>query len=69
LHQPSAAGLELTAGGGGPSGVRDLGWETVWIVPLVAAVLALSAYPYFVTNRVDQSVHALTAPAALEAGR
>jgi NADH-quinone oxidoreductase subunit M len=67
LHQPAADGV--ATGGGGPSGVRDLGWETVWIVPLVAAVLALSAYPYFVTHRVDQSVHALTAPAALEAGR
>ena len=38
-------------------------------MPLVAAVLALSAYPYFVTHRVDASVHALTAPAALEAGK
>jgi hypothetical protein len=32
-------------------------------------VLALSVYPYFVTHRVDASVHALTAPAALEAGK
>ncbi len=50
-------------------GVGDLRWEAVWLVPLVAAVLALSAYPYFVTHRVDASVHALTAPAALEAGK
>ena len=40
-------------------GIRDLRWEAVWLVPLVAAVLALSAYPYFVTHRVDASVHAL----------
>ena len=38
-------------------------------MPLIAAVLALSAYPYFVTHRVDASVHRLTAPAALEAAK
>ena len=46
-----------------------LRWEAVWLVPLVGEVLALSVYPYFVTHRVDASVHALTAPAALEAGK
>jgi NADH-quinone oxidoreductase subunit M len=67
LHDtPARAEPPASADAGG---VRDLRWEAVWLVPLVAAVLALSAYPYFVTHRVDASVHALTAPAALEAGK
>ena len=34
------------------AGMRDLRWEAAYLVPLVAAVLALSAYPYAVTHRV-----------------
>jgi NADH-quinone oxidoreductase subunit M len=67
LHVPPAGASTRAAPEGG--GILDLRWEAVWLVPLVAAVLALSAYPYFVTHRVDASVHALTAPAALEAGK
>jgi NADH-quinone oxidoreductase subunit M len=67
LHEtPEGAAPAAREGSGG---IGDLGWSAVWTVPLVAAVLALSVYPYFVTHRVDASVHALTAPAALEAGR
>jgi NADH-quinone oxidoreductase subunit M len=67
LHEPP--GEAATPAGPDSGGIGDLRWEAVWLVPLVAAVLALSAYPYFVTHRVDASVHALTAPAALEAGK
>jgi NADH-quinone oxidoreductase subunit M len=67
LHEPPAEAATHAAPDKG--GILDLRWEAVWLVPLVAAVLALSAYPYFVTHRVDASVHALTAPAALEAGK
>jgi NADH-quinone oxidoreductase subunit M len=67
LHEPP--GTASTPAAPDRGGLTDLRWEAVWLVPLVAAVLALSAYPYFVTHRVDAAVHALTAPAALEAGR
>jgi NADH-quinone oxidoreductase subunit M len=67
LHDvPSGGELPTSADAGG---IADLRWEAVWLVPLVAAVLALSAYPYFVTHRVDASVHTLTAPAAIEAAK
>ena len=77
VHAPLDLGRPARHAGAAPrrrrradaGGIRDLRWEAVWLVPLVAAVLALSAYPYFVTHRVDASVHALTAPAALEAGK
>jgi NADH-quinone oxidoreductase subunit M len=46
-----------------------LGWGWVYLVPLVAAVVVLSVYPYGITHRVDGAVHALTAPAAVWAGR
>ncbi|MEY2517959.1 MAG: NADH-quinone oxidoreductase subunit [bacterium] len=52
----------------GLSGMRDLSWEAAYLVPLIAAVLALSAYPYMVTHRVSDSMHgivsAVTAKAA-----
>jgi NADH-quinone oxidoreductase subunit M len=52
----------------GLSGMRDLRWEAACVVPLIAAVLALSAYPYMVTHRVSDSMHgivsAVTAKAA-----
>ncbi len=38
-------------------------------MPLIAALLVLSAQPYIVTHRVQDDVHALTAPAALAAHR
>jgi NADH-quinone oxidoreductase subunit M len=41
--------------------MRDLRWEAAYLVPLVAAVLALSAYPYAVTHRVDGSLHGIVA--------
>ena len=40
----------------GLSGMADLRWETAYLVPLVAAVLALSVYPYAVTHRVSDSM-------------
>jgi NADH-quinone oxidoreductase subunit M len=52
-----------------PLAFPDVRWEAVYLVPLIAAVLTLSASPYLVTHRVSDAVHALTAPAALEAGR
>ena len=36
------------------------------MIPLVAAVLALSFYPHAVTKRVDSSAAKLAAPAAAE---
>jgi NADH-quinone oxidoreductase subunit M len=48
--------------------MRDLRWEAAYLVPLIAAVLALSVYPYAVTHRVSLSLHgivsAVTARAA-----
>jgi hypothetical protein len=64
LHEPGGAEAVTTSGGG-----HDIRWGSIWVVPLLAAVLALSAYPYFVTHRVDASVHALTSPAAAESSR
>jgi NADH-quinone oxidoreductase subunit M len=64
LHEPGGAGAVQVAGER-----DDIRWGSIWVVPLLAAVLALSAYPYFVTHRVDASVHALTSPAALESSR
>jgi NADH-quinone oxidoreductase subunit M len=52
-----------------PHTYRDVRWEAVYLVPLLAAVLVLSAQPYIVTHRVSPSVHVLTAPAALVAAR
>ncbi|HYZ80536.1 MAG TPA: NADH-quinone oxidoreductase subunit M [Solirubrobacteraceae bacterium] len=49
-----------------PARYPDVRWEAVYIVPFVAAVLALSVQPYLVTHRVTNAVHALTAPAARE---
>jgi NADH-quinone oxidoreductase subunit M len=37
----------------------DLRWEAAYLVPLVAAVLALSVYPYAVTHRVSDSMHGI----------
>jgi hypothetical protein len=48
--------------------MRDLRWEAAYLVPLVAAVLALSAYPYAVTHRVDGSLHTIVASVTGEAG-
>ena len=52
----------------GLGGMRDLRWEAAYLVPLIAAVLVLSVYPYAVTHRVSQSMHgivsAVTAKAA-----
>ena len=67
LHEPPSEAATPAPPDRG--GILDLRWEAVWLVPLIAAVLALSAYPYFVTHRVDASVHRLTAPAALEAAK
>ena len=69
LHDEALEG-EPRAGEGHPSSRTrsDVRWEAIYIVPLVAAVLFLSAYPAFVTDRVDESVIALT-QAAVEAGR
>ncbi len=53
LHDPPAeASSDLT-------GMGDLRWEAAYLVPLVAAVLALSAYPYAVTHRVSDSMHGI----------
>jgi NADH-quinone oxidoreductase subunit M len=43
----------------GLTGMRDLRWEAVYLVPLLACVLALSVYPYAVTHRVADSVHGI----------
>ena len=43
----------------GLAGMRDLRWEAAYLVPLVVAVLALSAYPYAVTHRVSLSLHGI----------
>ena len=40
----------------------DVRWEAVYLAPLIAAVLVLSAYPYLVTHRVQDDVGKLTAP-------
>jgi NADH:ubiquinone oxidoreductase subunit 4 (subunit M) len=37
----------------------DLRWEAVYLVPLLACVLALSVYPYAVTHRVSDSLHGI----------
>jgi NADH-quinone oxidoreductase subunit M len=65
LHDPveDRAVLEAVAD---PVRYPDVRWEAVYVVPLVAAVLALSVQPYLVTHRVSNAVHALTAPAARE---
>jgi NADH-quinone oxidoreductase subunit M len=47
----------------------DVRWEAVYLAPLIAAVLVLSAYPYLVTHRVQDDVAKLTAPAARVADR
>jgi NADH-quinone oxidoreductase subunit M len=39
--------------------MRDVRWEAVYLVPLIAAVLALSVYPYAVTHRVSLSLHGI----------
>jgi NADH-quinone oxidoreductase subunit M len=51
----------------GLSGMRDLRWEAAYLVPLVAAVLALSVYPYAVTHRVDDSLHGIVATVTAKA--
>ena len=44
---------------GGSRGMRDLRWEAVYLLPLIACVLALSVYPYAVTHRVSLSMHGI----------
>jgi NADH-quinone oxidoreductase subunit M len=51
----------------GLSGMRDLRWEAAYLVPLVAAVLALSVYPYAVTHRVSDSLHGIVASVTAKA--
>ena len=43
----------------GISKMGDLRWEAVYLVPLLACVLALSVYPYAVTHRVSDSLHGI----------
>jgi NADH-quinone oxidoreductase subunit M len=50
-----------------PPELRDGGFYAV--IPLVAAVLALSFYPYAVTKRVDDTTAKLATPAATEAAK
>jgi NADH-quinone oxidoreductase subunit M len=47
--------------------MRDLRWEAVYLVPLVAAVLALSVYPYAVTHRVSLSLHGIVSAVSAKA--
>ena len=51
----------------GLTGMRDLRWEAAYLVPLVAAVLALSVYPYAVTHRVSDSLHGIVASVTAKA--
>jgi NADH-quinone oxidoreductase subunit M len=37
----------------------DVRWEAMYLVPLIACVLALSVYPYAVTHRVSDSLHGI----------
>jgi NADH-quinone oxidoreductase subunit M len=54
-------------GASNPPELRDGGFYAV--IPLVAAVLALSFYPNAVTKRVDDTTAKLTTPAATEAAK
>jgi NADH-quinone oxidoreductase subunit M len=49
------------------NGMSDLRWEATYLVPLVAAVLALSVYPYAVTHRVADSMHGIVSAVTGEA--
>jgi NADH-quinone oxidoreductase subunit M len=63
LHEYRSANVEETAS-------PDLGYGTggwLAVVPLVLAVLALSFYPFGVTERVDPAAGRLAEPAAQEA--
>ena len=52
LHDRPGATRAALTDDRGRAVLGDVRWEAVYLVPLVAAVLALSAYPYFVTHRV-----------------
>ena len=54
-------------GASNPPELRGGGFAAV--IPLVAAVLALSFYPHAVTSRVDASASQLAVPAATEAAK
>ncbi len=47
--------------------MRDVRWEAVYLVPLIAAVLALSVYPYAVTHRVSLSLHGIVSSVTAKA--
>jgi NADH-quinone oxidoreductase subunit M len=49
------------------TGMGDVRWEAAYLVPLIAAVLALSAYPYFVTHRVSLSLHGIVSTVTAKA--
>jgi NADH-quinone oxidoreductase subunit M len=68
LHDPPTDPTGITEAAE-PAVFHDIRWEAVYLVPLIAALLVLSAQPYIVTHRVQDDVHALTAPAALAAHR
>jgi NADH:ubiquinone oxidoreductase subunit 4 (subunit M) len=48
--------------------MRDLRWEAAYLVPLIAAVLVLSVYPYAVTHRVSDSMHGIVSAVTAKAG-
>jgi NADH-quinone oxidoreductase subunit M len=60
LHDREGDAVGLT----NPPELKGGGFATV--LPLVAAVLALSFYPYAVTKRIDTSAAKLAVPAAAE---
>ena len=46
----------------------DVRWEAIYLLPLVACVLALSVYPYAVTHRVSLSMHGIVSAVTAKAG-
>jgi NADH-quinone oxidoreductase subunit M len=62
LHDPPAEPAPAL------SRMGDLRWETAYLLPLVACVLALSVYPYAVTHRVSLSMHGIVSAVTAKGG-
>jgi NADH-quinone oxidoreductase subunit M len=62
LHDPPAEPAPAL------SRMGDLRWETAYLLPLVACVLALSVYPYAVTHRISLSMHGIVSAVTAKGG-